>query len=157
MADPNSDTDPQDTAEAFDEDNLDDTETYKFRTFEENPDLLDLTRADGDADEDEDDDTEFLALEDEDREEEIERVRTDGYDESDVDDVTDRDARDGVDDEAAYLGRECVVKLVNGPTLLKRVMRGSERGTFLLLSYNASPLDNARLEWASPVRWVRRR
>lgn len=66
-------------------------------------------------------------------------------------------ARDGVDDEAAYLGRECVVKLVNGPTLLKRVMRGSERGTFLLLSYNASPLDNARLEWASPVRWVRRR
>lgn len=101
MADPNSDTDPQDTAEAFDEDNLDDTETYKFRTFEENPDLLDLTRADGDADEDEDDDTEFLALEDEDLEEEIERVRTDGYDESDVDDVTDRDARDGVDDEEA--------------------------------------------------------
>ena len=50
MGDPNSDIDPQDSAEAFDEDNLDDTETYKFRTFEENPDLLDLTRADGDAD-----------------------------------------------------------------------------------------------------------
>ncbi len=66
-------------------------------------------------------------------------------------------ARDGVDDEAAYIGRECVVKLVNGPTMLKRVMRGSDRGTFLLLSYNASPLDNVRLEWASPVRWVRRR
>ena len=101
MGDPNSDIDPQDSAEAFDEDNLDDTETYKFRTFEENPDLLDLTRADGDANEDEDQDAEFLALEDEDLEEEIERVRTDGYDESDVDDVTDRDARDGVDDEEA--------------------------------------------------------
>ena len=66
-------------------------------------------------------------------------------------------ARDGVDDEAGYLGRECVVKIVNGPTMLKRVMRGSDRGSYLLLSYNASPLDNVRLEWASPVRWVRRR
>lgn len=98
MGDPNSDIDPQDSAEAFDEDNLDDTETYKFRTFEENPDLLDLTQAEGDA-EDGGEEAEFLALEDEDLEEEIERVRTDGYDESDLDDVTDRDARDGVDDE----------------------------------------------------------
>lgn len=101
MADPDSDIDPQDAAEAFDEDNLDDTETYTFKTFEENPDLLDLTRAEGDGDE-EDEDEEFLALEDEDLEdEEDERVRTDGYDESDLDDVTDRDARDGVDDEEA--------------------------------------------------------
>ena len=95
MADPNSDIDPQDAAEAFDEDNLDPTEANKYRTFEENPDLLDLTRAEGDEDEDED--PEFLALEDEDLEE-TERVRTDGYDESDLDDVTDRDARDGVED-----------------------------------------------------------
>ena len=96
MADPNNDIDPQDAAEAFDEDNLDPTEANKYRTFEENPDLLDLTRAEGDEDEDEDD-PEFLALEDEDLEE-TERVRTDGYDESDLDDVTDRDARDGVED-----------------------------------------------------------
>ena len=96
MADPNNDIDPQDAAEAFDEDNLDPTEANKYRTFEENPDLLDLTRAEGDEDEDEDD-TEFLALEDEDLEE-TERVRTDGYDASDLDDVTDRDARDGVED-----------------------------------------------------------
>ena len=101
MADPNSDIDPQDAAEVFDEDNLDDTETYTFRTFEENPDLLDLTRAEGDADDDDDGDAEFLALEDEDLEEELQRVRTDGYDESDVGDVTDLDARDGVGDENA--------------------------------------------------------
>lgn len=100
MAEPQADHDPQDTAEAFDEENLDDTETYKFRTFEENPDLLDLTQAEGDEDEEEED-VEFLALDDEDLEEELERVRTDGYDESDLDDVTDRDARDGVDDEDA--------------------------------------------------------
>jgi transcriptional regulator with XRE-family HTH domain len=66
-------------------------------------------------------------------------------------------ARDGMEDEASYLGRECVVKLANGPTLLKRVMRGSERGSYLLLSYNASPMDNIRLDWASPVRWIKRR
>lgn len=66
-------------------------------------------------------------------------------------------ARDATEDEASYLGRECVVKLANGPTLLKRVMRGSERGSYLLLSYNASPMDNIRLDWASPVRWIKRR
>lgn len=59
-------------------------------------------------------------------------------------------------EEADYLGRECVVKVARGPTLLKRVMRGSERGSFLLLSYNASPMDNVRLDWASPVRWIKR-
>lgn len=62
------------------------------------------------------------------------------------------------EDEAAnYLGRECVVKLPDGPTLLKRVMRGSERDSYLLLSYNAAPMDNMRLQWASPVRWIKRR
>lgn len=102
MADPNSDIDPQDAAEAFDEDNLDPTEANKYRTFEENPDLLDLTRAEGDEDED-DADTEFLALEDEDLDQETERVRTDGYDESDLDDGTDLDARDGVEGEDPLL------------------------------------------------------
>jgi phage repressor protein C with HTH and peptisase S24 domain len=59
-------------------------------------------------------------------------------------------------DEAAFLGRECVVKISKGPTLLKRVMRGSERGSYLLLSHNGSPVDNARLDWAAPVRWIKR-
>ena len=65
-------------------------------------------------------------------------------------------AREGNEDEAAFLGRECVVKLLKGPTVLRRVMRGSQRGSYLLLSGNASPMDNARLEWASPVRWIKR-
>lgn len=64
---------------------------------------------------------------------------------------------EGSDQESAYLGRECVVKLPDGPLLLKRVMRGSEPGSYLLLSYNAAPMDNVRLEWASPVRWIKRR
>jgi transcriptional regulator with XRE-family HTH domain len=60
-------------------------------------------------------------------------------------------------DVAGCVGRDCVVKVVNGPTLVKRVEMGGGRGQFMLMSYNASPLVNARLEWASPVRWVKRR
>jgi hypothetical protein len=48
------DADPQDQAETLDEDNLDPAEERnEMRTFEELPDLLDVTRADGDRDDDE--------------------------------------------------------------------------------------------------------
>jgi hypothetical protein len=48
------DFDAQDSAEAFDETMLDDDEEMnEGRTFEELPDLLDLTQADGDRDDDE--------------------------------------------------------------------------------------------------------
>jgi hypothetical protein len=57
MPDPNDafdDAEPQDTAEAFDEDTLDpDEERSEMRTFEELPDLLDVTQAEGDRDDDE--------------------------------------------------------------------------------------------------------
>jgi hypothetical protein len=53
MSDP-YDTDSQDGAEALDEAMLDENEELgEMRTFEELPDLLDLTRADGDRDDDE--------------------------------------------------------------------------------------------------------
>lgn len=58
--------DDQDGAEAFDETNLDDHEELnEMRTFEELPDLLDVTSAEGDRDEDE-----GLALDAEDFDEE---------------------------------------------------------------------------------------
>jgi hypothetical protein len=48
------DVDPQDNAEVFDEDNLDfAAERGERRTFEELPDLLDLTQVDGDRDDEE--------------------------------------------------------------------------------------------------------
>ncbi|THD58049.1 hypothetical protein [Phenylobacterium sp.] len=57
MPDPNNafdDADSQDGAEAFDEDVLDPNEERgEMRTFEELPDLEDLTQADGDRDDDE--------------------------------------------------------------------------------------------------------
>jgi transcriptional regulator with XRE-family HTH domain len=60
-------------------------------------------------------------------------------------------------DLTSCVGRDCVVKVVDGPTLVKRVEIGGGRGQFTLMSYNASPVVNARLEWASPVRWIKRR
>ncbi len=67
-----------------------------------------------------------------------------------------RDQGHGVD-VGSCVGRDCVVKVTNGPTLVKRVEMGGGRGQFTLMSYNAQPMVNARLEWASPVRWVKRR
>lgn len=57
MPDPNNafdEADAQDNAETFDEDNLDQVEERsEMRTFEELPDLLDVTQAEGDRDDDE--------------------------------------------------------------------------------------------------------
>jgi len=62
MTDIDSGRDDQDQSEAFDEDNVDASQTggvtNEFKTFEEMPDVLDITSADGDADDedfDEDD------------------------------------------------------------------------------------------------------
>ncbi len=65
-------------------------------------------------------------------------------------------SRDGGLDEADFISRECVVKLSGGSTLVRRVMRGAQNGRYTLISHNAPPMHDVRLEWASPVRWVRR-
>lgn len=102
MADPNTDFDAQDSAEAFDEDNLDASETYKYRTFEENDEVIDLTRADGDEDED---DGEFLAFEDEDLDEDDDADLS-AADETDLSDDDSLDIGDVSPDEAqlVYVG-----------------------------------------------------
>ena len=80
--------DEQDQSEVFDEDNLDPADagapTNEFRTFEEIPD----------------DDLDLAADADEFSEEEDEVVRTDGYDDNDLDEPTDLDDLQGVDDQA---------------------------------------------------------
>lgn len=68
-----------------------------------------------------------------------------------------RDPGLGGVDPVTCVGRDCVVKLVSGPTLVKRVALGGGRNTYLLMSFVAEPIVNVRLEWASPVRWVKRR
>ena len=134
MPDPNDafdDADPQDSAEAFDEDTLDPAEgRSEMRTFEELPDLLDVTQAEGDRDDDEalaldadefdeaaidDDDTEedheldFRAATEE-REDDLDGLGPDGvYDEDrtprrsleGLDQVADADSVEGGEDDVS--------------------------------------------------------
>jgi hypothetical protein len=102
--------DDQDQSEIFDEDNLDETETGgagpEYRTFEETPDVLDVTRKQGDdRDDPEVDEADFqLDSEDEEDLEEGLPERGDGdeapdedaYDESDLETQPSLDLLDGV-------------------------------------------------------------
>lgn len=53
---------------------------------------------------------------------------------------------------------ECVVEVGGGDdrTLIKQLERGSTTGLYTLLSYNAEPIFDVPLKWASVVRWIRR-
>jgi len=57
-------------------------------------------------------------------------------------------------DESDMLNRRCVVKLVGGKTLVKRVMRGSKPGHYHLVSTNAPVIEDAQIEWASRVKAI---
>lgn len=65
-----------------------------------------------------------------------------------------RDA--GVDrDEVLY--KECIAKVINGPTYIKVIMPGSSVHLFTLTSYNAPPIIDVELEWAAPVQFQDKR
>jgi DNA-binding XRE family transcriptional regulator len=57
-------------------------------------------------------------------------------------------------DESEILNKLCVVKLVDGRALVKRIIRGSEPERFHLLSTNAPIIENAHVEWAAPVKAI---
>lgn len=54
------------------------------------------------------------------------------------------------------IGRECVIRLADGRTFVKILMRGNGPGFFTLFSYNAPLISDVVVEWALPVRWVKR-
>jgi transcriptional regulator with XRE-family HTH domain len=56
--------------------------------------------------------------------------------------------------EDEVLNRLCVVHLVDGRTLVKRVIRGSEPQRYHLVSTNAPMIENAEVEWAAPVKAI---
>lgn len=96
---PESDFDPQDSAEVFDEDNSNTNhQLNEMRTFEEMPDVLDVTTARGDRDEDE-----ALALD-------ADEFDPEAFDdETDLEDDDELDYRASAEDEgedAARLGVE---------------------------------------------------
>lgn len=49
------------------------------------------------------------------------------------------------------INEDCVVRLPDGRTYLKEVIRGSQKGRFHLISVNARPIENVEIEWAAPV------
>ena len=53
--------------------------------------------------------------------------------------------------EEDVLNRLCVVQLVDGRMLVKRVTRGSEPQRYHLISTNAPMIENAEVEWAARV------
>lgn len=65
--------------------------------------------------------------------------------------------RDDATPEHTFLGRECVVCLQDGRILVKRVIQGSRKGRYTLVSHNAPEIVDVAIRWAAPVRWVRRR
>lgn len=59
---------------------------------------------------------------------------------------------------ANLVGKDCLVQVVEGPRLIKKLMRGSKRGLYRLHSYaTGRDTGDLRLEWAAPIRWIERR
>lgn len=59
--------------------------------------------------------------------------------------------RDVPFDREACLYQDCVVRVLDGPTLVKRVKPGSRPDLLTLESTNAPPRVDQRIEWAAPV------
>jgi phage repressor protein C with HTH and peptisase S24 domain len=66
-------------------------------------------------------------------------------------------ARDHEGVQPHYVGEECVVHTVEGGTFLKTLATGSQFNRFHLQSFNAPPMENVELIWATPVLFVMRR
>ncbi len=56
----------------------------------------------------------------------------------------------------ACMNRLCIVKLADdGPVMVKELRRGYREAHFVLSSWNAPPLEDVRLDWATPVLSIR--
>jgi transcriptional regulator with XRE-family HTH domain len=64
-----------------------------------------------------------------------------------------RKSSDGIPPDC--IGRLCVVSLMSGEMMVKKIKRGSSPSTFHLLSKNADPILDAPLLWASRVLDIR--
>lgn len=62
----------------------------------------------------------------------------------------------GVDYDPSYIGKDCVIELNDGRTLVKILERGSANGLFNLVSYNEPPIHDVKIKWACPVKWTKK-
>ena len=63
------------------------------------------------------------------------------------------------EDPTSCLYRDCVVRLRDGRTMVKRLEPGGRDGTFTLRSYNLAVkiMPDVEIEWVAPVVWVKPR
>jgi len=59
-------------------------------------------------------------------------------------------------DPQKCLYRDCIVQVLEGPTYVKRIIPGPEPGTYTLTSYRAPEIIGVKIQWASPVLWIKR-
>ncbi|MCP5381758.1 MAG: helix-turn-helix transcriptional regulator [Kordiimonadaceae bacterium] len=65
--------------------------------------------------------------------------------------------RNGIDiDESECIGRQCIIKVLDGPIYIKRLSRGSAPGLYHLESHNAPPMHDKTIEWAARVLYVKK-
>lgn len=62
----------------------------------------------------------------------------------------------GGTDAADFLNRECVVKCSDGRLVVKTVLGAAGNASYTLASHNAPPIQDVVIEWAAPIRWVKR-
>ncbi len=59
----------------------------------------------------------------------------------------------GSADPYTLIGYTCIVQVVDGPTYIKKLKRGSAPGLFTLVSSNASDIEDVAVEWAAPYQF----
>lgn len=60
------------------------------------------------------------------------------------------------EEPVGLVGRDAVVELEDGRSMLKQIMVGSAPGLWTLISHNAAPIIDVRIVRAARVRWVQK-
>jgi hypothetical protein len=63
--------------------------------------------------------------------------------------------RENDDTLAEYLGRPSIIRLADGRMMLRTLKRGSVAGRYHLIAYNAQPVEDAEVEWAARIVFIK--
>jgi phage repressor protein C with HTH and peptisase S24 domain len=55
-----------------------------------------------------------------------------------------------------YLNRECLVTMPDGNRFVRRILRGTRAGLFVLIGFNNPPLIDVEVSAAVPIEWIKR-